>query len=122
MGALDVQYPLACNNPERVLQSFRLPIGASGAPGTLQSGGAGWAFTRTGAGTYTFTFPKAVDAVFNIQIESNAGTVIDVTLSTISASAGTGGMVTRNAAGAATDPASGDVLHFQVFYKFKGVD
>lgn len=119
---LTQQYPLFGNNPDRVVQAFRLPIGATGAPGTISGGGAGWSFTRSSAGTYTFTFPKVVDTAIQIALESPAGTVKYHVLTAISATNGTGGFITYNTAGTATDPASGDVIHFLAVHKYKGVD
>ena len=116
------QYPALDNNPDRVHFGFRLPIGAAAAPGTQQYGGAGWTFTRTGAGAYSFTFPKVVGLTLQIRVESAAATVQDVILQTLNLSTGAGTFVTTNGAGVATDPASGDALHFMGIVKFKGVD
>lgn len=122
MGAWDNQFPQQNVNAERVAFALNLPIGASGAPGTI-AGAPGFTFTRTGAGTYTGTMPKVVDIYFNaINCISAAGTVIDGTFTAVSASAGTFAFTTRNAAGTATDPANGDTLTFSGLIKYKAVD
>jgi len=90
---------------------LELNIGATGAVGSQIFGPPGVTFTRTGAGTYTLVFPAApgVGLIPYVAI-SAAGTVIDGTITAKSSTAGTATVVFRNAAGAATDPASGDVV------------
>lgn len=93
--------------------------GASGAPDTTSSNYRvpnGVTITRTGTGTYNITFPGMPYGFVNAFIGlSAAGTVVDVVPSALSATAGTATLVTKNAAGTATDPASGDVV-VMLFY------
>jgi hypothetical protein len=73
------------------------------------------AIARTGAGTYSVVFAiPAPDWEFYPGIKSAAGTIATAGLTAESPTLGTATLVTRNAAGAATDPANGDVifLHF----------
>lgn len=115
------QYPKWHFDPDRCDFAFNLPIGATGAPGTIE-GTPGFTFTRTGAGTYTGTFPKAVSIYFAApSVISAAGTVIDATFTALSAANGTFALTTRNAAGTATDPANGDILTFTGSVKMKAV-
>ncbi len=94
--------------------SGRVTIGGSGAVAS-QSNLPDIGVARTGAGTYSITFTiPAPDWEFYPGIKSAAGTVVTASLTAESPTAGTATLVTRNAAGTATDPASGDVifLHF----------
>lgn len=94
-------------------------IGAAGAVDSTIAGyrvAPGVTLTRTGAGTYSVVYPACPNAVLLAFIElSAAGTVIDAGLTAKSQTAGTATLVTRNAAGAATDPASGDLIGFVIF-------
>lgn len=98
--------------------ALELNIGAAGAPGSQIFGPPGVTFTRTGAGTYTLVYPAALGcAVIPYVAVSAAGTVIDGGLTAKSAPNGTATVVFRNAAGAATDPANGDIVGLLFFAK-----
>lgn len=100
--------------------ALELNIGATGAVGSQIFGPPGVTFTRTGAGTYTLVYPASLGmALIPYVAVSAAGTVIDGTITAKSSTAGTATVVYRNAAGAATDPANGDVVGMLFFAKFK---
>lgn len=93
------------------LAALELNIGATGAVGSQIFGPPGVTFTRTGAGTYTLVYPAALGLTLLPYVAvSAAGTVIDGGLTAKSSTAGTATIVFRNAAGAATDPANGDIV------------
>lgn len=87
----------------------KVPIGATGAVGTLVKD-APIDVTRDSTGTYSITYPKSADCEVRVGIMSAAGTVVTANPTACDGTAGTATFVTRNAAGSATDPASGDVL------------
>lgn len=122
MGALDNQYPLFCNNPDRVIQAFTLTFGASGAVGAITQGGAGWTFSKSGTGSYTVTFPKSVAAVITFGLFTTTTgqkaffTARNDTLGTGTIVIGTGGGL------GTTDPNAGDRLDVIAIFKFKGLD
>ena len=127
MGALDTQYPLQCNNPERVVQAFTFTSGAAGAvtATSIGQGGAGWAFTRVGVGSYTFTFPKCVGIVLTMGIENTTASSAQKAFMTtaLNASAGTGGFVVGTGGGlGTTELGAGDKVHFIAVIKYKNVD
>jgi hypothetical protein len=67
--------------------------------------------TRTGAGTYTVTYPAARDAeIYPTSILSPALTVNGLVCTALSATAGTATIKITGGAGVATDPANGDVM------------
>jgi hypothetical protein len=87
-------------------------IGAAGAVGALAADDSGLTIAKNaGAGTYDITFPKAIAAKLLCQLVSPAGTVKIVNTVAINAAAGTAQIVTSAPGGAATNPASGDVIH-----------
>jgi hypothetical protein len=94
-------------------------IGAAGAVDSTIAGyrvAPGVTMTNTGAGTFSLVYPIAPNATILVFVESSAaGTVIDATLTAKSATAGTASITTRNAAGAATNPASGDLIGIIIF-------
>lgn len=119
---LNQQYPVACNNPERVIQAFKLSFGAAGAVGSISQGGSGWTFTKGGTGVYNFTFPKCIGVVLTFGLFTST-TAQKVVLTALNESAGTGTVVLAAAGGAGgADPGSGDQLNVIAFFKFKGVD
>jgi hypothetical protein len=101
-----------------IVAALELNIGATGAVGSQVFGPPGVTFTRSSAGTYTLVYPAALGVALIPYIAvSAAGTVIDATVTAKSATAGTATIVTRNAAGAATDPANGDIVGLLFFAK-----
>lgn len=87
-------------------------IGAAGAP-TVNSNQSdpeiGW--TRTGAGVYDVTFPPCPRGIFDPKIVRTAApTVFTVHVTARNMPAGTATVRFNNAAGAATDPANGDIV------------
>lgn len=91
-------------------------IGATGAVGATVID-APITVTRASAGTYTLTYPYGYDAVVSPQVVSPASTINGANCTAVSGSAGTATVVTRNAAGAATDPANGDILQIWISVK-----
>jgi hypothetical protein len=89
-------------------------IAGGGAP-TVDSDqsdpGTTWA--RTGAGVYNVTFPPALRGKVHPEIlKTAAPTVFTAHVTALSVTAGTATIRFNNAAGAATDPASGDIVGF----------
>lgn len=105
-GAFDTQYPKYHADPNRVDVALKMAIGASGAPGAI-TGTSGFAFTRTGAGTYTFTYPKCPDINLVGSTVDSGAAAVSVSFTALNPSAGTGTMVTRAPGGAAADVSSG---------------
>jgi hypothetical protein len=97
----------ACS--EWVEMFVKIPIGGTGAVGTLVKDSE-IDVVRDSAGQYTLTYPKGQDCVPVIATVSAAATIITCAPTAMDATAGTLTVVCRNAAGAATDPASGDIL------------
>lgn len=95
-------------------------IGAAGAVDPTIAGyraSAGCTLTNTGAGTFTGVFPACPNvAPLPYVAVSAAGTVVDAVCTAYSATAGTIALTTKNAAGAATNPASGDIIGLILFY------
>lgn len=122
MGALDNQYPVNANNPERVIQAFTLTFGASGAVASISQGGAGWTFTKTGVGQYSVSFPKAVGVVITTSIFTT-GQAQKAFFTARNDAAGTATFVTgTGGALGTTDANAGDRVDFIAVFKFKGVD
>jgi hypothetical protein len=72
--------------------------------------------TKNGTGTYDLTFPKGKRAFVNLALYSPSLTVVTWAITALSASAGTATVKTlagTNAA-AATEPASGNILYFDI--------
>lgn len=87
-------------------------VGAVGAP-TVNSAqsDAGFTWTRTGAGVYNITFPGCPRGIIDPKIiRSAAPTVFTCHVTARDMGAGTATIRYNNAAGAATDPASGDII------------
>lgn len=89
-------------------------IGASGAVDSTVAGydvARGITVTRTGTGTYSLVFPACPRATVQVFVEKSAvPTVFDAVCTAKSPTAGTATFKTFNAAGTATDPASGDLI------------
>jgi hypothetical protein len=101
-----------------VIDIVEINIGATGAVGTQVVGCAGVTFTRTGAGTYTLVYPAAVaGALIPYVAKSAAPTVFDCSVTARNVTAGTATIVFANAAGAATDPANGDIVGLLLILK-----
>jgi hypothetical protein len=120
-GSFDNQYPKSHTNPERVDFALRLSIGGTGAPGAI-AGTAGFAFTRTGVGTYTFTCPPCVDMNIVANTVDSAAAAVSASFTALNPSAGTGTMVTRAPGGAAADVTSGGTVNIIGTVKYKAVD
>lgn len=94
-----------------------VPIGATGAVGTITKDDGAWGLTRTGVGTYTGTFP--ISAYGDIRVTYvGDGTVKGHYFTAFDPTAGTFAITFHNGAGsptpAATDPESTAVLRFRV--------
>lgn len=100
---------------DRIMVCGEQVIGAAGAVGVLTADDPGLTITKNGStGTYDIVFPKAIAAKLICQLVSPAGTVKIVNTVAISASAGTAQIVTSAPGGAATNPASADVIHLML--------
>jgi len=115
---------LRTNNPNAILWQAYVAIGASGAPTVSQNGGGTGpiTLTRTGAGTYTGTFPimaASTTSIAYVEVGvalSAAITVAKAVVTAFSPTAGTFGFtVSLNTAGTAVDPANGDALFVRVY-------
>jgi len=95
----------------------KVPIGATGAVGTYTPDAPDFTVARASAGTYTLGYPTGKDAQIDVSIVSAAGTVVTAQLTAQDATAGSATLVTRAFGGAATDPASGDVLRIRISVK-----
>ena len=100
-------YEVRACGPRPTIAQARCAIGATGAVGTT-TGQVG--FTRASAGNYTLVYPASKYAHILVSIISPLGTVRDAYVSAQDAPAGTATIICGNAAGTATDPASGDIL------------
>jgi hypothetical protein len=70
---------------------------------------------RTGAGVYNATFPGAARGFVDPKIiRSAASTVFTAVVTALDIAAGTATIRFNNAAGAATDPANGDIVGYVV--------
>lgn len=91
-------------------------VGAAGAP-TPDSDASdpGFTWARTGAGVYNVTFPACPrgDIIPKI-VRSAASTVFTAVVTALDVRAGTATIRFNNAAGAATDPANGDIIGCQL--------
>lgn len=103
-------YPTRGGEINTVLSRAVVPIGGTGAPGTI-AGAPGFTIARASAGFYNITFPPCVDISIFVQLMSPVPTVFDAVVTARNAAAGTATIKTYNAAGTITDPANGDELH-----------
>jgi len=90
-------------------------IGSTGAPTIAYKDAPCIAVSRTGTGAYTLAFPKGKYGIVKATLISPAGTVRSayILTTTTSGSAGAATIITVNASGVATDPASGDVMQLE---------
>ncbi len=97
---------------------LELNIGATGAVGTQIFGPPGVTYTRSSAGVYTIVYPAALGmALIPYIAKSAAPTVFDAMITAKNQTAGTATVTYTNAAGAATDPANGDIIGMIFFAK-----
>jgi hypothetical protein len=109
-------YPAQAGNADVVLAAVAITIGAAGAVSSV-SGSPGISAVNAGAGLFTLTYPACVEAIIDPSVQSAAATVVGAMLTARNVSAGTATIRTNNTAGAATNPASGDVLHVNIYAK-----
>jgi hypothetical protein len=107
-------YPAQAGNPDVVIASAMLNIGAAGAVSSV-SGAPGVAAANAGAGLFSVTYPPSVDVYIQVTVKSAAATVITGMVTARVPGSGTATVRTNNAAGAATNPASGDEVHIQFY-------
>lgn len=117
------QYPTRSGHRDRVELEHVIPIGAAGA--VAASSGAilasqddpNMSAVHGAAGVYALTFPPAADGGGQLDgtIVSPAGTVRGFFTTAFLPNSGTASITCVNAAGAATDPANGDVIRVQYF-------
>lgn len=112
-------YTTRSNTIDEVRSKCIVNIGATGAP-TVLTGRSEWTFTRTGAGTYTATFPtnraqanSGATLLAWVQL-SAAKTVADIIITAIDFAAGTMSFTTALSGSLAADPANGDQLAFEL--------
>jgi hypothetical protein len=96
------------------IQSAYITIKAAGAVDTAGTGyrsPAGVTVANTGTGTFSVVFPACSSMVMIPFVAKSATpTIFDVIPTAINPTAGTASLQTCNAAGSATNPASGDVI------------
>jgi hypothetical protein len=123
-GNIAAQYPVKGAPPkgDRLQLSLDVSIGASGAIGTLTADDPGITATKNGGtGDYTFGFPTAPKGrIGAIYVVSAAGTIKGLGVVSFDPTAGTLNMVTHNGGGTATNPASGDVIHVELWLDTRG--
>ena len=107
-------YPLSGASRERWVASVTFTITAAGAIGTTVADDAKLAGDTFASGVCALTFPACTTARFQTSLVSAAGTVQEVVVTALSASAGTATVKTTTA-GVATEPASGDVVMIRIF-------
>lgn len=96
-------------------------IGAVDSTNALHDLARGVTVARTGAGVYDITYPACPKArVVPFVQKSAAATVTEAICTAIAPSSGTA-TLRFSKAGVATDPASGDVIGFNIFGKPTGV-
>lgn len=102
--------PVRSQDRDVILSSASVAIGAVGA--ATVTGSPGINVVRTGAGTYDLSYKASPAGRFFVFIAQSA-TVFSVKGTAFVPTDDTAGatFVTANAAGAATDPADGDILH-----------
>lgn len=94
-----------------------VPIGVTGAVGTIVCPTPDVSVTRAATGSYTFTYPACIKAYFIIEVESADASpnILEVQITAKSATAGTGSFKTLDAAAADADPESGAHVVIHVF-------
>lgn len=102
--------PVKATNTEKYVVRCSVAIGAAGAP--TVSGDSDVSLTRTGAGTYTVSYP-ACAAVSILPSVGKSSTLTSVRCSAKSATAGTATLETL-ATATATDGANGDVIELVI--------
>lgn len=111
--------PVRSTERELTQLTSSIAIGAAGAVDSTIAGyrvAPGVVVTNTGAGTFSVTFPACPNATIKPFVEvSAAATVITAILTAKNPGAGTATLRTNNAAGAATNPASGDLIGLVIF-------
>lgn len=111
--------PVSALSLNLTLVTSSVAIGAAGAVDSTIAGyrvAPGVVMANTGAGTYSLVYPICPNATILVFVESSAaGTVIDASLTAKSPTAGTASITVRNAAGAATNPANGDLIGVVIF-------
>lgn len=108
-------WPAWCINREEVDTIVEVLFGVTSITST-DSPDPDFTITRTGPGTYNLTFPPCPKMRISFQLQSPALTVQGTLVTARSATGGTATFKITNAAGAATDPATGDF----VFIYFSG--
>lgn len=112
MGDLGARTLRTASKEKYILRAY-VVIGSSGAVDTASSiMDEGISISNNGTGVYDIVFPSNAAMSININVQSSAGTVIGAYITADIPPNGTATIKTVNAAGAATNPASGDALHF----------
>lgn len=104
-------FPAKATCIDTVISRASIVVGAAGAVAVVV-GDMGISAVNAGAGTFTVTFPSMPGTRQSIllQLQSAALTVVDAVITALDTGAGTATVKTLNAAGAATNPASGDIV------------
>lgn len=106
--------PSVSTELNHIVTTASVAIGAAGAVDSTITGfrvPAGITVANTGAGTFSVVYPICPNVTIKPCIElSAAATVVTAILTAKSPTAGTATLRTNNAAGAATNPASGDLI------------
>lgn len=124
-GNIGAQYALKTahgGKAERMLMTCQATIGAAGAVSAVSGDDVACNVTKNGGtGDYTFSFPTApAGKPGEVSILSPAGTVKGYGMIGFDPTAGTLEIVTHNGAGTATNPATSDVLYFEVWLDVRG--
>ncbi len=105
-------YPLKSGKRDRFQLHADIPIGGSGAVGTVVADDPAITAAHGSAGQYNITFPKAPSGrVLAVTLFSPASTVKTAWVTAFSPTAGTGTIVVGNGGGTPTDPNSVDVIY-----------
>lgn len=122
-GNIASQYQMKSSPPkgDRLMLAGTIPIGGSGAVGTVVADDPAITATLNGTGDYTLAFPTSpTGRPGTLQVKSAAGTIKGWGTTAFDATAGTWRVILHNGAGTATQPASGDEIHFTVFLDPRG--
>lgn len=118
---MEMQRKIAkCTELEYTIMTASVAIGAAGAVDATITGSrvpANLVVANTGAGTFSVAYPACPNCTIVPAIElSAAGTVQQAFLTAKAPTSGTATLTTRNAAGAATNPASGDLISIVIHF------
>jgi hypothetical protein len=111
-----INYNAKSGKRDRIRLEARVTIGAAGAIGSQETDDPGLVVSKNaGTGVYDLVFPKAPKGSMGPPaIVSPAGTVKSAWIVSFSATLGTAQVAIGNGGGTATNPATSDVLVFEL--------